>query len=145
MNILLFFFAIPVATIILSAIFETFINSPVKVAGIAFSIFLVTAFILGGTAELIVGAIIYTSISFITAYIVKFINKNNCSKKCNIEKTDYEVNNEYNNYKQNNFNQIPEFRFNNENFIANSIEENDKTIFNENTFNHGNNSCRRFR
>ena len=39
MNTLLIFFALPLATIILSAIFETFINCPFKVAGIAFSIY----------------------------------------------------------------------------------------------------------
>lgn len=82
MNILLFFFAIPVAVIILSAILETLIKSPLKVAGIFFSIFLVIAFALGGTAELIVAAIIYTIISFITAFIVCIIQ---CSSRwyCN--------------------------------------------------------------
>lgn len=76
MNILLIFFAIPIATIILSAILETFIRCPIKVAGIFFSIFLVLAFILGGTAELIVAAIVYTIISFVTAYIVCLVMRN---------------------------------------------------------------------
>lgn len=76
MNILLIFFAIPIATIILSAILETFIRCPIKVAGIFFSIFLVLAFILGGTAELIVAAIVYTIISFITAYVVCLFMRN---------------------------------------------------------------------
>lgn len=76
MNILLIFFAIPIATIILSAILETFIRCPIKVAGIFFSIFLVLAFILGGTAELIVAAIVYTIISFVTAYIVCLAMRN---------------------------------------------------------------------
>lgn len=75
MNILLIFFAIPLATIILSAILETFIKCPFKVAGIFFSIFIVIAFALGGTAELVLAAIVYTIISFITAIIVKFIRK----------------------------------------------------------------------
>ena len=70
MNTLLIFFAIPVATIILAAIFETFIRSPLKVAGIAFAIFLIVAFALGGTAELIVLAIIYTILAFIAAFLV---------------------------------------------------------------------------
>lgn len=145
MNILLFFFAIPVAVIILSAIFETFINSPVKVAGIFFSIFLVLAFLLGGTPELIVAAIVYTIISFITAYIVKIINRNYCNRRCEIERDRYEITNEYNNYRTNNFNQIPQYRFNNDNFIANSIGESDNTLFSENNFNHNNNSCRRYK
>lgn len=74
---LLIFFAIPVATIILSAIFQTFICSPIKVAGIAFAIFLIIAFALGGTAELIIAAIIYTIISLITAFIVMLIQNRN--------------------------------------------------------------------
>ena len=144
MNILLFFFAIPIAVIILSAIFETFINSPVKVAGIFFSIFLVLAFILGGTPELIVAAIVYTIISFITAYIVKILTRNYCNKRYDIERQGFEINNEYNNYRTNNFNQIPQYRFNNESFIANSISENENTVFNENNFNN-NCSCRRYK
>ena len=73
MNTLLIFFAIPLATIILSAIFETFIRCPLKVAGIAFSIFIIVAFALGGSAELIVAAIIYTLLSLITAFITMLI------------------------------------------------------------------------
>lgn len=73
MNTLLIFFAIPLATIILSAIFETFIKCPLKVAGIAFSIFIIVAFALGGSAELIVAAIIYTLLSLITAFITMLI------------------------------------------------------------------------
>ena len=41
MNILLIFFAIPLAVIILSAILESLINCPFKVAGIFFAIFIV--------------------------------------------------------------------------------------------------------
>ena len=74
MNTLLVFFAIPVATIILSAIFETIMNNPIKVAGIFFSIYIVPACALGGTAELILAAIIYTIISFIIAGIVYIYN-----------------------------------------------------------------------
>lgn len=83
MNILLIFFAIPIAVIILSAIFETFIKSPLKVAGIFFSIFLVVAFALGGTAELLVAAIIYTILSFITAYLVFLIQCGDNNHFCN--------------------------------------------------------------
>ena len=84
MNILLIFFAIPLAVIILSAIFESFINCPLKVAGIFFSIFIVTAFALGGTADLIVAAIVYTIISFITALIVRGIINRRCSCSNNV-------------------------------------------------------------
>lgn len=86
-NILLIFFAIPVATIILSAILETFIRCPIKVAGIFFSIFLVLAFVFGGTAVLLVAAIIYTVISFITAYIVNIFMRNcECDDRCFCDK-----------------------------------------------------------
>ena len=77
MNTLLMFFALPLATIILSAIFETFINCPFKVAGIAFSIYLITAFSLGETIELLVAGIIYTILSLITALIINYIQNNN--------------------------------------------------------------------
>ena len=77
MNTLLIFFALPVSTIILAGIFETFINCPFKVAGIAFAIYLIVAFTLGGTAELIVAAIVYTFLALITALIVKFFQNRN--------------------------------------------------------------------
>ena len=80
MNILLIFFAIPLAVIILSAILETFINCPFKVAGIFFAIFIVVAFALGGSAILIVAAIVYTLISFITAAIVRLIINRMCNR-----------------------------------------------------------------
>ena len=73
MNILLIFFAIPLATIILSIILQTLICCPFKVAGIAFSIFIVLAFVFGGTAALIVAAIVYTILSLISAVITMII------------------------------------------------------------------------
>ena len=85
LNILLVFFAIPLATIILSAILETFINSPLKVVGIFFSIFIVVAFALGGTAELILAALVYTIISFLTALIIHKIKCRNNIDTINVE------------------------------------------------------------
>ncbi len=121
MNTLLIFFAIPVATIILSGILETFINCPYKVAGIFFAIFLVVAFALGGTVELLVAAIIYTFISFVTAYIVMlFRNRQNHNCKCN---------NDFNTFPS-----IPFGRFSNEAQI-NSLPENDNSSFNMNNTN----------
>ncbi len=73
MNILLIFFAIPLATIILSIIFETIIQCPLKIAGIAFSIFLIVAFALGGSTELLVAVFAYTLISFVSAFITMLI------------------------------------------------------------------------
>lgn len=89
MNILLIFFAIPLATIILASILETFIRCPIKVTGIFFSIFIVIAFALGGSATLIVAAIIYTILAFLSAFITMLIQNrleardNECSCVCN--------------------------------------------------------------
>ncbi len=94
MNTLLVFFAIPIAIIILSVILETFIKYPIKVAGIFFAIFLVVAFALGGTAELIVLAIAYTILSFIAAYLTSIIccRRNCCNTErrcCRCERRDF--------------------------------------------------------
>ncbi len=86
MNVLLIFFAIPLAVIILAAILETFVHCPFKVAGIFFAIFLVVAFALGGTATLIVAAIIYTLIAFLTAAIVRLLINRMCTR-CEDERT----------------------------------------------------------
>ncbi len=96
MNNLLIFFAIPVATIILSIIFETLIKCPFKIAGIAFSIFLLTAFALGGTVELLVLAIVYTIISFISAYLTSIFENKSDDNNCNNNATS-EVNNSISN------------------------------------------------
>ena len=69
MNTLLIFFAIPVAVVILSII----LKNSCKVAGIFFSIFLVTVFAIGATAMYIALIIGYTVLSFITAYLVMLI------------------------------------------------------------------------
>lgn len=73
MNILLLvFFALPVAIIILSAVLETFIKCPIKVAAIFFSIFLVVAVAIGDEI-LLLAVIIYTILSFISAFITRLI------------------------------------------------------------------------
>lgn len=143
MNVLLIFFAIPLAVIILSAILETFIKCPVKVAGIFFSIFIVVAFALGGTAELIVLAIIYTIISFITALIVKLVSNWLCGRRNNF---DYTISNDF--VGNNISNNVP-FNFNSSSSVNPLLE--DSTSFdttnlnsnNVNNFNNSNNSCRR--
>lgn len=141
MNILLIFFAIPVATIILAGILETFINCPFKIAGIFFSIFLVVAFALGGTVELLVAAIIYTIIAFATAYIVMIIRnrqRNNCnSHNCCCRSDDYR----FSGSEFNNFETIP-FGFNNDASVSNSLQDNENNSLNINNSNCG---CRRFR
>lgn len=150
MNILLIFFAIPIAIIILSAIFETFIKCPVKVAGIFFSIFLVIAFALGGSAELLVAVIVYTIISFVTAYIVMMIRcrrENECCRNnnCDTCKPCHRCNN------CNVFDDWNKCNYNNYDLLSNTLEANNNTTlesennFTNTNFNNMNNCCKRYR
>ena len=140
---LLIFFAIPLAVIILSAILETFINCPLKVAGIFFSIFIVVAFALGGSAEFIVLAIIYTIISFVTAFSIKILLNWLCNRRNNF---DYTISNDF--VGNNISNNVP-FNFNSQTSV-NPLLEN-TSVFettnlnpnNVNNFNNSNNSCRK--
>ena len=152
MNSLLIFFAIPLAVIILSSILESFINCPVKVAGIFFSIFIVLAFAFGGTAELIVAAIIYTLISFITAIIIRYV----INRRCNCTNS---LNNSCNtcNFQANNTSNLDnEFSVNNFNYLnslnrlgnAATNENMTNTLSNETTnfeIRNGGCNCRRYR
>ena len=63
MNILLFFFSIPIAIIIISIALERLLDCPILVAAITFAVLLVVATILGSTAFLI-AVIIYTIILY---------------------------------------------------------------------------------
>lgn len=69
-NTLLLYFALPIAIIILSIIFETLINCPIKIAGIVFSILLIFTFAVADETFLIF-TILYTILSFIVAWITK--------------------------------------------------------------------------
>ena len=99
MNILLIFFALPIATIIISIALQKIFKCPILVASIIFAIFLIVTFVIG-SLEFLIAAIIYTIISYITAVIVCILNRffdrirNNC---------DYTVCN-YNRENQDNFN-----------------------------------------
>lgn len=78
MNLLLLFFALPIATIIISIALQKILDNPILVASIIFAIFLVVTFIIGDLTILI-ATIAYTIISLITAIIVKYIKENICS------------------------------------------------------------------
>lgn len=69
MNTLLIFFAFPVAVIILSAIFEKLLKSPITVSAFVFAVFLVVTFAAFNETFLI-ATFAYTIIAFITAFIV---------------------------------------------------------------------------
>lgn len=98
MNVLLIFFALPIATIIISIALQKILKCPPLVASIIFAIFLIVTFIINNI-NFLVATIIYTILSYITATIVCIICKclsnlenssrnscrrnNMCREKCN--------------------------------------------------------------
>lgn len=74
MNTLLIFFALPIAVIIISAILEKLLNSPVAVASLIFAIFLIVTFAVFDETFLI-ATLAYTILSFITALITCLIRE----------------------------------------------------------------------
>lgn len=77
MNTLLIFFALPIAVIIISAILQKVLKSPLAVAALIFAIFLVVTFAAFDETFLI-ATLAYTILAFITAIIVKVLcNENN--------------------------------------------------------------------
>lgn len=74
MNILLLFFALPVATIILAIVLQKLLCSPILVALTFFAIYLIVTFAVFDEAFLIF-AIVYTIIAYITAAIARFIRR----------------------------------------------------------------------
>lgn len=74
MNILLIFFALPIAVIIVSAILEKLLKCPIAVASLIFAIFLVVTFAVFEVTFLI-ATLVYTIIAFITAAIVHLFKK----------------------------------------------------------------------
>ncbi len=76
MNILLIFFAFPIAVIIISAILQKLLNNPIAVAALIFAIFLVVTFAAFDSTFLI-ATFVYTLLALITALIVKFICESN--------------------------------------------------------------------
>jgi len=76
MNTLLIFFAFPIAVIIISAILQKLLNSPIAVAALIFAIFLIVTFAAFDETFLI-ATLVYTLLALITALIVKFICESN--------------------------------------------------------------------
>ena len=74
MNNLLLFFALPVATIILSIVLQRIIRSPILVALSFFSVFLVVAFS-AFDETFLVYVIVYTIISFLSALLYRAITQ----------------------------------------------------------------------
>ena len=80
MNTLLIFFALPIATIILSAVLEKILNCPIAVAGVAFAIYLIVTFAVFD-ATFLIATIVYTILAFLTALIIKFIKNLFCNNE----------------------------------------------------------------
>ena len=72
MTNLLIFFALPIATIIISIALQKIFKCPFLVAAIIFEIFLVVKFILGNLIYL-VATIAYTILAFITAVLTNIV------------------------------------------------------------------------
>ena len=71
-NILLLFFALPIATIILAIVLQKVLKCPILVAATFFAIYLIvtyTAF----NSDFLIFAISYTIIAYITAVLTKYI------------------------------------------------------------------------
>ena len=74
MNILLIFFALPIAVIIISIALQKILKCPILVAAIIFAIFLIVTFIVNNL-NFLIAAIVYAIISFITAYLTCLIGR----------------------------------------------------------------------
>ena len=100
MNILLLFFALPIATIILAIVLQKILKSPILVAATFFSIYLIVTFAIFDS-NFLVFAIVYTILAFLAAWVVQAICKllkhccNNNSNE-NDEENDEENNNSNN-------------------------------------------------
>lgn len=97
MNVLLLFFALPIATVIISIALQKIFKAPILVAAIIFSIFLVITFIINNI-NFLIATIVYTIISYSTAVILCFV----CRIKKNIVERINENCKENNNYSCNN-------------------------------------------
>ena len=99
MNLILFLFIFPIATIIFSIALQKIFGNPLLVSAIILAIFLIATFTVYGVNFLIL-AIIYSVLALVTAYIVSVFerlanrtiqinlidNNNNCS--CNHDSDD---------------------------------------------------------
>lgn len=84
-TIILLFFALPIATIILAIVLQKILKCPTLVAATFFAIYLVLTFII--SSNLLIFAIAYTIIAYVTAVIVRLIcnireRLNRCEDRC---------------------------------------------------------------
>ena len=85
MNILLIFFALPIAVIIISIALQKILKNPILVAAIIFAVFLIVTFIVNNL-NFLIAAIVYAIISYITAFltcvITRFLNRCERENSC---------------------------------------------------------------
>ena len=79
MNLLLIFFAFPIAVIIFSIILQKLLKNPILVAAFIFAIFLIVTFAVFD-ANFLIATLAYTILAFITAFLV--------SRFCDLEDDD---------------------------------------------------------
>ena len=93
MNVLLVFFALPVATIILAIVLQKILKCPLLVGATFFAIFLIVAFVIAPNGTLLIYAILYSILAYVTAVLTCIICKiisrfgnviGDCTKSCNI-------------------------------------------------------------
>lgn len=83
-NLILIFFALPLAVVIVSIALQKLFDSPALVAGIIFVVFLVATFIIGDLNILIL-AIAYAILAYITAVLTRLVHEwlQDCDRRKN--------------------------------------------------------------
>ena len=90
MNILLIFFAFPIAIIIFSIVLQRLLHSPLTVSAIFFAVFVVITFAFFDQ-NFLIATLAYTILSYITAVFISFLcnqNQNNGSGNNNNNNND---------------------------------------------------------
>lgn len=102
MNLLLIFFALPVATIILAIVLQKILKCPLLVGATFFAIYLIAAFIISPSGTLLILAILYGILAYVTAVLTCVICRLNsrfgnilggCTNSCDICGNDNSSNN----------------------------------------------------
>ena len=85
MNVLLLFFALPVATIILAIVLERILKCPWLVGATFFAIYLIVTFAVFD-ASFLVFAILYAILALVTAILARILwnicERNRCNRRC---------------------------------------------------------------
>lgn len=93
MNVLLLFFALPVATIILAIVLQKILKCPLLVGATFFAIYLIAVFIISPSGTLLILAILYSILAYVTALLTCIICRLNsrfgnilgrCTNSCDI-------------------------------------------------------------